>query len=98
MELEDECKNERIKRGINFIYPIISDLTINSEQYNRANKLYLKLQPEIIKYIENGGNIKKLCESFYRVIKMSNKNKNIVRNASKLKKILDKHTPKNAMG
>ena len=87
--------NEEKKRGIKFIYPIISELAINPEQYKRAHKLYLKLQPEIINYIENKGNIEKLCESFFRIIKISNRNKNILRKSDKLKKILEKYTPKN---
>ena len=85
--------NEDKKRAINLIYPIIYQLAKNPEQYRRANRLYLELQPEIIKYTENRGNIKELCESFFRVIKMSNKHKNILKKADKLKEILETHTP-----
>lgn len=95
MASENQTPNEDKKRAISFIYPIIYELTKNPEQYKRADRLYLKLQPEIINYIENKGNIEKLCESFFRVIEMSNRDEKIINKASKLKKILEKHTPKN---
>mgnify|MGYP001602950863 CR=1 FL=1 len=94
MTSENRAPNEDKKRAINFIYPIIYELAKNPEQYKRANRLYLKLQPEIINYIEHKGDIEKLCKSFFRVIEMSNRDEKIINKTSKLKKILEKHTPK----
>ena len=94
MSIDNSDRNEQIKRATNLIYPIIYELVKNPEQYKRAHKLYLELQPEIINYIENSGDIKKLCESFFRVIEISNRNENIIKKADKLKKILENHTPK----
>ena len=90
---ENHTPNEDKKRAINLIYPIIYQLAENPEQYKRANKLYLELQSEIINYIESRGNIEKLCKSFFRIIEISNRNKNILKKADKLKEILEKHTP-----